>query len=176
MAASKMENTEDAKFIYSVQYERVYDGKQSIMLYFSNYLKMTRYALKIAWHFASDWPIEFYKCDRVIMKIFSTLSKNEQYIINCLLLLRYDQNYNTGILLTMDEVPEERINAAVPEELLEFNVENMWNIIIFLNTIAHKNNYGFITKKSSKSVLISDNYNNNNFGTLDDVHDMLDGI
>ncbi len=170
-----MENTEDAKFIYSVQYERVYDGKQSIMIYFESYKKMTQYALRMAWHFANDWPIEFYKCDRAIMKIFSTLSKNEQYIINCLLLLRYDQNYNTGILLTMDDISEERINAKVPSELAELHESHLWNVIIFLNTIAAKNKYGFITKKSHKSVYVNNNcIYNKNFGNLEEIHEMLD--
>jgi hypothetical protein len=172
-----MEITDDPIFIYSVQYERVDDRKQSIMIYFNSYKRMTKYALNMAWHFANDWPIEFYKCDRSIMKIFSTLRKNEQYIINCLLILRYDQNYNTGILLTIDELTYDRINARVPSELTEFDEACLWNVIIFLNTIADKNNYGFITKKAFRSVYVGDNYMyDNDFGHINDIHDMFDNM
>ena len=172
-----MTDKHTAKFIYSVQYERVTDGKRSVIMYFNTYRQMTIYALKIAWHFASDWPIEYYKCDLPVMRIFSKLQINEQYIINCLLLIRYDQNYNTGILLTMDELSEDRINTKVPAELTEFNEEILWNIIIFLNTIANKNNHGFITKRGYRSVYITEDYiEDKNFGSLDEVHEILDSI
>ena len=170
-----MSDKSNADFIYSVQYERVSDGKRSFMIYFDTFKRMTKYALRMAWHFANDWPIEFYKCDLTIMQIFSTLHLNEKYIINCLLLLRYDQNYNTGILLTMDELSEDRVNAKVPSELTEFDTDHLWNVIIFLNTIANKNKYGFITKRGYKSVYLGDNsVDYKNFISLDKIHRMLD--
>lgn len=144
--------------LHAFSYYRVRDDQYVGTVYFTDVDILNKTLMRLAWHLASDWPIEYYKCDLYAIKYYRSMTYNAQAIINSLLHKRYSQDMRTSYLM-LPPLTEDRVLAAPPEYIYEFKNETILEVIEYLNMIVERNNHGFMINVSMNHGSVLNEYN-----------------